>query len=309
MVIDGFAQGTTYHIAYHSTSGQLVTKYQIDSLLASFDNSCSLYNPNSLISALNTNKTDSLDKYILESIEFAKFLNTESDGLYDITVKPLIKAYGFLDNKANESKINIDSILNFVGMSKITVAGNRLIKQNPNTEIDLNSIAQGYSVDLLAKFMESKGINNYIVELGGEIFSKGENTGEGWKVGIDRPVDNSYVAGSDVQAIIVLHDKGLTTSGNYRKFFKLKSGERINHTINPKTGESSQNEMLSATVVAPTALIADGYTTTFMLMGLQKSIQYVEKHPELEAMFVYSQNDSIKTYISPNLKKSIKILK
>ncbi len=306
-VYDGFAQGTTYHIAYHNTH-EVVTQQQIDSVLSRFDKSCSIYDSTSLISAVNSNKTDSIDIHIENCIKAAYGFYAISDGLYDITIKPLTKAYGFIDKKLPQHPIDVDSILNFIGMDKIKIENGKLIKSNPLTEIDLNSIAQGYSVDLLSDLLASKGLADYIVEIGGEIFARGNNRGALWKVGIERPVDNSFVQGQNIQAILVLEDMGLTTSGNYRKFFNTESGERINHTINPKTGNSSSNDMLSVTVLAQNATIADGYTTTFMVMGKDKSVEYLEANPSIDAMIVYNHNDSIKTYLTKGLKDKIKLI-
>lgn len=307
-VIDGFAQGTTYHIAYHSDKGRVVEKSDVDSVLNLFNKSCSLYDKNSLLVAINTNKTDSIDQHIMECIKTAKMLHEISGGLYDITIKPLTAAYGFIKKNQKQESINIDSILNFVGMDKIQINGNRIVKSSPNIEIDLNSIAQGYSVDLLSKFMEEQGLTDYIVEIGGEVFARGNNRKQGWKVGIDKPIDGSYIAGKDLQAIMRLDDRGLTTSGNYRKFYTDESGKRVNHTINPKTGLSSQNSILSVTVVAKNATLADGYSTAFMVMGKKKSIEYLNNNKQLDAMIIYSEGDSIKTYITEGLNNSIKIL-
>ncbi len=305
-VYDGFAQGTTYHIAYHSTK-ELVTQQQIDSILSDFDKSCSIYNKSSLISALNSNQTDSVDIHIEKCVKAASHFYQLSNGLYDITIKPLTKAYGFIDQKAPTHSINIDSILNLIGMDKIKVESGKLIKSNPNVQIDLNSIAQGYSVDLLSDFLSSRGLTDYIVEIGGEIFARGDNRGLQWKVGIEKPIDNSFVQGQNIQAILAIKDKGLTTSGNYRKFFNTESGERINHTINPITGMSSSNDMLSVTVLAQNATMADGYTTAFMVMGKDKSVEYLESNTNIDAMIVYTKNDTIKTYITKGLKDIIKL--
>lgn len=307
-VIDGFAQGTTYHVAYHSDKGTVVEKSDIDSVLNLFNKSCSLHDKNSLLVAINANTSDSVDLHIAECIRVAQMLHDVSGGLYDITIKPLTEAYGFIKKDQQQKNINLDSILNFIGMEKISIEGNKIVKTSPSIEIDLNSIAQGYSVDLLSKFMEEQGLTDYIVEIGGEIFARGNNRGQGWRVGIDKPIDGSYISGQHLQAIIILENKGLTTSGNYRKFFTDENGKRVNHTINPKTGESSQNSILSVTVVADNATLADGYTTTFMLMGKERSVEYLNNNKNLEAMIVYSEGDSIKTYITEGLNNNIKIL-
>lgn len=305
IVFDGFAQGTTYHIAYYTSGAVAVSQQEIDSVLSAFDKSCSVYDTTSLIVAINENRTDSLDANILGCLEIARKMHAISDGLYDITVLPLTKAYGFA-RKQDQSvdNINLDSILQFVGMEKFSVENGRIIKHHPNLSFDLNSVAQGYSVDLVSDYLKQKGITDFIVEIGGEIYCSGDNKGQLWGVGIDRPTDNNLVPGEDIQAILRVKDRGLTTSGNYRKFYE-KGGKRINHTINPKTGESISNEMLSVTVVAENAAIADGYTTTFMTMGKEKTIAYLAQHPELEALIVYHEGDTIKTFVTENLKNKI----
>lgn len=305
-IIDGFAQGTTYHIVYHTNKGNIISKSEVDSLLNIFNSSCSLHDKNSVLSRLNANQTDTMDCHIKTCIDYAQRLHKISEKLYDITIKPLTSAYGFANTDKQET-VNIDSILNFVGMEKIKIKNNKLIKLHPNVEIDLNSIAQGYSVDLIKNYLMSKGLTDFIVELGGEIYAKGNNNGiGGWRVGIDKPIDGSYISGENLQAIITIKDKGLATSGNYRKFYTNSNGERINHTINPITGKSNENSILSVTVLARNALEADGYSTMFMLIGKEKSIEYLNHSDEIEALIVYSKGDIIKTYITDGLKEIIK---
>lgn len=307
-IYDGFAQGTSYHIAYYSEEGELISQFEIDSILNDFNNSCSLYDKNSLLTAINSNKTDSLDQHIIKCINTAFYFNKISDELYDITIKPLTDAYGFTGGNRNKYNINIDSLLPHIGMHKLKIKNKKLIKSSLKMELDLNSIAQGYSVDLISNHISSKGITDYIVELGGEIYASGDNQNQGWKVGIDKPIDNSYIAGQNLQAIITIKDKGLTTSGNYRKFYTSKNGERINHTIDPKTGKSSNNNMLSVTVIAQNAMLADGYTTAFMLMGKEKSIKYLNSNKNVDALLIYTDSDSVKTYATQGLRDKLIML-
>lgn len=307
-IYNGFAQGTSYHIAYYSSVGEVINQPEIDSILNDFNNSCSLYDSNSLLTRINSNKTDSLDQHIEKCINAAYFFNKISDGLYDITIKPLTEAYGFTGDDEKGHDVNLKLLLPNIGMNKIKIKDSKLIKLSQKIELDLNSIAQGYSVDLLSKYISSKGVTDYIVELGGEIYASGDNQKQGWKVGIDKPIDNSYIAGQNLQAVIIIENKGLTTSGNYRKFYTTKKGERINHIINPKTGKSNNNNMLSVTVIAENAMLADGYTTSFMLMGKDKSIEYLNNNKNIDALLVYTENGNIKTYTTQGLQGRLEIL-
>lgn len=290
----GFAQGTTYKVIYYDLQ-ETFQKSEIDSLLRAFDKSCSLYDTTSLLSRLNRNETDSVDRYITDCERIARELYEISEGAYDITCAPLIRAYGFLrENKADS--IQLDSILPLVGHNKIRIENGKLIKADPRIMIDLNSIAQGYSVDLVSQYMSAKGCENFLVEIGGEIYCRGQKSDTAmWKIGIDKPIDGNMTAGSDLQTTIKLKNKGLNTSGNYRKFYE-EGGKRVNHIIDPRTGNSGSNDMLSATVIAPTTALADALATMMMVIGSDKCIEFLQGKKEIEAYLIYHKNDSIKTY-------------
>lgn len=304
-VIDGFAQGTTYHFVLKTTD-TVGLQHQIDSLFEAVNNSMSIYKPGSLINRLNDNQTDTLDAYIIENITIARTVSKQSDGMYDITVKPLAEAWGF-GAKERKSNPNIDSLLEFVGIDKIAIDGNRLVKSNPSAQIDLNSIAKGYTVDLLARLMDSRGIGEYLIEVGGEIYAKGKNAqGNDWRVGIDVPKDGNMVPGQEFQTIITIGDIGLATSGNYRKFFIDEKGKKVAHTINPKTGLGEPTDVLSATVLAPTTALADAYGTMMMALGLEKSKEFLVAHPDVEAYIIYSaQGENFGIYCTDKMKERI----
>ena len=216
-VIDGFAQGGTYHIVIKSDR-PVDLKGQVDSLLREIDNSMSLFNPDSRLRRLNRNETDSVDAFIADCIAEAERLSRETDGAYDITVKPLTAAYGFAGDSVVQQP-NVDSLLRFVGYRKIAVDGGRLRKEDPRMQLDLNSIAQGATSDYIAAYFDSLGLTDYIVEVGGEIFCRGSNAeGKPWRVGIDRPAEGNVLPGADLETVIGLSGQGLATSGNYRKF-------------------------------------------------------------------------------------------
>ncbi|MEJ7778666.1 MAG: FAD:protein FMN transferase [Daejeonella sp.] len=304
--IDGEAQGTTWHIAYLSDQG---TNYKsgIDSLLTALDSSLSTYLPASIISRINSNDGEvTVDRYFVEVFNKSMEVSKKTGGLFDVTVGPLVNAWGFgFTKKANIDSAMIDSLLDLVDYKMLSLQGNKLVKTKPQIIIDFNAIAQGYSVDILADFLESKNINNYLIELGGEIKAKGKKNGESWKVGIDQPDENNTTE-RRLEAIIELNNKALATSGNYRKFYE-EDGEKYAHILDPRSGYPAKQNLLSATVLASDAITADAYATAFMVMGLSASKEFLSEHTDLnlEVYFIYSEDNSWKIYSSESLKKLI----
>ena len=300
--IDGFAQGTTYHIVFEYDNVEEV-RFGIDSLLYEIDNSLSLYNDSSLLSRVNSGETDSVDRHISHCIEVSEKISQESDGSYDITIKPIVSAWGFIGKRGLENP-NIDSLMQYVGYEGIKVENGRLVKRDPNIQIDLNASAQGYTVDIIAEMLTALGIENYLVEVGGEIICKGENSkGKEWVIGIDKPIEGNFIPGHTLQSTIEMTDRALATSGNYRKFHINESGEKIVHIIDAKTGYSKISNLLSVTVIAESALLADVYGTMMMTLGIEESKAFLLDRPDLEAFFVYSDHtDTLRTYQSPTLK-------
>lgn len=305
VVIDGFAQGTTYHIVAKTDDSTLLQR-GIDSVFENINNSLSIYREGSLINNLNNNITDSVDRYFAECVDLARQISIASGGAYDVTIKPLVEAWGF-GAKSRVDEPNIDSLLQFVGYQKIEIKNGRLIKQNPNIMVDLNSIAKGYTVDMLGRLLSDRGVEEYLVEVGGEIVTRGKSPkNELWRVGIDRPVDGNFSPGEDLQGIIRITNSGLATSGNYRKFYLNSNGEKIAHIIDPRTGRSAVSNLLSATVIAPTCAMADGYGTMLISMGLEKSIEWLQNNPQIDAYLIYSdQNGNFATYSTDDFKKMI----
>ena len=261
--VDGAMLGTTYHIvAETSLSNQQIFE-EMQRINGEAIASMSIFNPTSLLNRINRNQTDSVDIHIARNIDIASKINALTPR-YDITVKPLVDAYGFAA-KNREAKPNIDSLIQFVGFSKFHLEGNRIIKEDSRLQIDLNSIAKGYVVDLIAEWLDSQGSANYIVEVGGEIRAKGINArGIAWRVGIDTPFDNNNTPGAHQQKVVQISSAALATSGNYRRFYYNEQGERISHTLNPQTGRSQTTTLLSATVIAPRCATADALATAFM---------------------------------------------
>lgn len=305
--VEGTAQGTTYHISYLSDDG-LQHKPAIDSLLKAIDTSMSTWLPGSLISRINNNESSvSVDHFFIDVFTKSMEVSDKTDGLFDVTVGPLVNSWGFGPlKKATSAGNNIDSLLQFVGYKMLKLEGRKLIKAKPEIKIDFNAIAQGYTVDVLAKYLESQGIQNYLVELGGELKAKGKKGKENWKVGIDTP-DEKVTSERKLKAVITLNNKALATSGNYRKFYE-EGGQKYSHIIHPKTGYPAKQNILSATVIAEDCITADAYATAFMVMGLAQSKQFLndQKALKLEVYFIYDDNGIWKTYASERLKKQLR---
>jgi FAD:protein FMN transferase len=284
----GSAQGTTYHITYENEIG-IDLSNQIDSILKAFDLTFSNYIPNSIISRINSNdSTVEINDMFAEVFNKSAEVCKASGGAFDITVAPLVAAWGFGPKKKERaSRAQIDSLMQYVGMKKIRLSGKKLIKDLAGITIDMNGIAQGYSVDIVSHFFDLKGIKNYIVEIGGEVRAKGKNDkGKTWRIGVDKP---SYTnsPGEDLQAILSLDNKAMTTAGNYRNYFE-ENGVKYSHIIDPHTGNPVKNRLLSVTIVADDALTADGYDTPCMVLGLEGTRNLLKKHPELDAYLIYN---------------------
>jgi FAD:protein FMN transferase len=307
--IEGKAQGTTYHISWLS-SDRANYKKDIDSLLLEIDSSMSTWLPASLISRINNNDSNVLaDQYFIEVFRKAKEVSEKTNGLFDVTVGPLVNAWGFgFAKKAKVDSSMIDSLLQYIGYKMLKLEGNKIIKAKPQIMLDFNAIAQGYTVDVLASYLESKGINNYLVELGGEVKAKGTKNTEAWKVGIDQP-DEKASEERKLKAVIKLNNKALATSGNYRKFYE-EDGQKFSHIIDPRIGYPARQNLLSATVIADDGITADAYATSFMVMGLERAKKFLEdnKDLKLEVYFIYDEKGSIKTFASESLLNLIKEL-
>ncbi|MBA2561387.1 MAG: FAD:protein FMN transferase [Chitinophagaceae bacterium] len=305
--IAGNAQGTTYQITWLSENKSNF-KQAVDSILQRIDQSLSTYVPTSIISRINKNDTGVfVDDYFIQVFNKAVEISEKTNGLFDVTVAPVINAWGFgFTKKATVDSIMIDSLLDYIGYKMVRLEGKELVKEKPQLMLDFNALAQGYTVDVLAAYFESKSITNYLVELGGEVKAKGEKSkNEDWKIGIDQP-NEIATDGRPLKAIIRLKNRALATSGNYRKFYVV-DGKKFSHIIDPHTGYPAKHNLLSATVLANDCMTADAYATAFMVMGLEKSKQFLSEHKELdmEVFFIYDENGDWKTYTSETLKEWI----
>ncbi len=306
--INGLTQGTTYHIVVEKTPGLdiMALRRDIEALFTEIDNSLSIYNDSSVISAINSNRTDLTDTLFREVFRAAAQVSAESGGYFDITIGPLVKSWGFgPDAMKRFDESMLDSLLALVGMDKVRLEGQRVIKADPDMFIDVNAIAQGYTVDLAADLIARSGISQCLVEVGGEVRTLGDKNGTGWKVGIDAPVDGNYIPGADIQAKIRLDNSALATSGNYRKFF-VEDGVKYSHTIDPRTGYPVRHTLLSATIIAPTGAVADAWATACMVGGKDAAIAFIEKYDFLEGYLVFSDdNGEMKSWVSEGIRKLI----
>jgi thiamine biosynthesis lipoprotein len=301
----GFAQGSTYSIVYDNKEnidpGEL--KQKVDKILNDFDFSLSLYNDSSILSKINRNEKAVPDSFFTEVFRKSVIISEMTNGAFDVTVGPLVKAWGFgPDAHKSFTEAKRDSLLKLVGMTKVSLINGRLIKSDPHMSLDFNAIAQGYSVDVICRFFDSLGIKNYLVEIGGEVRAKGKKAGNLWRIGIDKPFDNNMTPGQTLQAIIKITDKAIATSGNYRKFY-VEDGVKYSHHVDPRTGYTTKNTLLSISIVADECIMADGVATGCLVMGKEKAIKFLDEHHEFEAYMVYSdENGNFKTWTSEKLK-------
>lgn len=304
----GFAQGTTYSVVIENNGKFKAAnlKKDVEKILHEFDLSLSLYNDSSILAKVNRNEDVKADRYFTEAFSKSVDITRLTDGAFDITVGPLVKAWGFgPDEHRNFSESKRDSLLELVGMDKVKLADGRIIKDDPDIKLDFNAIAQGYSVDVVCDYLTSVGLKSFLVEIGGEVRVRGDKQGMPWRIGIDRPEDNNNIPGNDLQAIISMKNRSLATSGNYRKFY-VENGVKYSHTIDPRTGYPARNQLLSATILADECAVADGIATACMVFGKDKTIEFLNLHPEYDAFLVYSdEKGNYQTWATENLKKSV----
>ena len=298
-VSDGFIQGTTYHIIYkYKTSlGRL-----IDNQLHRFDTSLSAYIPESTISRVNNNQiTETNDTLFLNCVRRALEISEITGGAMDITVSPLVNAWGFgFSKKEHINQQLIDSLKQFCGYRKLKIEGNRIIKSDPRIQLNANCLAQGQSVDFIAEMFESMGISDYMVEIGGEVRASGLNShGQTWRIGVDRPIDDTTASlNRELQEIVALENRSLSTSGNYHKFF-VENGVKYSHTINPATGYPVQSNLLSASIAGPDCITTDALATACMVLGTEAAAAMCDTLPGIDYYLIYSDSaGEFKTLIS-----------
>lgn len=299
----GFTQGTIYIITYESPNGDNYEE-EIKQLFHDFNESLSTYLPGSLISRINQNdSTAVVDDYFQAVFNKAAEVNKASDGVFDVTIAPIVNLWGFgsTGNVPNPDPEKIDSLMQYVGMNKIRIEGDRVRKDLPGVKLDVNAIAKGYSVDVVADFLKKKDCRNFLVNIGGEIVAQGVNaSGIIWRVEIERPEEN-VIYGQSRMAVVRLNNRAMATSGNYRRFHEI-DGKKYGHTFDTKTGYPSMHNLLSATIVADDCITADAWATVLMASGLEKSIQILEQHPELEALLIFGdENGNYKVHTTDGM--------
>ena len=300
----GFIFGTTYNITYQHDKDLgkeiLVALNQVDASLSPF-------NEKSIITKINNNVSVKPDKMFVEVFELAKQISTETHGAFDITVAPMVNAWGFgFKSGTSPTKEVIDSIKEIVGFDKISLKSNKIVKQDPRTTLDCSAIAKGYGCDIVARLFRNKDIKNFMIEIGGEVVTSGISEKRiPWKIGVTKPTDDSLSTNQELQTILNITDMAMATSGNYRNFY-YKNGKKYAHTIDPKTGYPVQHNILSATVLASDCATADAYATSFMVLGLDGAMKILEQHPELMAYFIYSdQKGHNAVWYSPSMKGKV----
>lgn len=299
----GHVFGTLYTITYQHGE-DLQTR--ITDALNRFDGSLSPFNDTATITRINKNLPVKPDSFFVNVFRRSMEISQETDGAFDITVAPLINAWGFgFRQGLFPDSARVDSLLAFTGYEKITLSDDgTIIKEDPRIMLTCSAVAKGYSVDVVAQLLDREGVKNYMVDIGGEVVVKGQNPQHGpWRIGINRPVDDTLAINQELQTILHITDAGIATSGNYRNFY-YKDGKKYAHTIDPKTGYPVQHSILSATVIAQDCMSADAYATAFMVMGLEKAKAFVREHPEIDAYFIYSDSiGKLQTFQTAGMEK------
>ena len=299
---EGMVFGTIYKITYQHNDD---LQNEIKAAMMEVDNSLSPYNPNSIITRINHNEDTLLNEHFLHVFNLAQQISTETEGAFDITVAPLVNAWGFGFKHSIDIDPNvIDSLRQFVGYQKIKLEDGKIVKEDARTMLDCSAIAKGYGVDRVARLLDQKGVQHYMVDIGGEVVLKGKNPRmKTWRIGINKPVEDSLSVNQELQTILEVSGVGMATSGNYRKFY-YKDGKRYAHTIDPRVGTPVQHNILSATVIAKDCTTADAYATAFMVMGLEEAKAFCEAHPELHAYFICDgKGDSYEIFATPGMEK------
>lgn len=300
----GMVFGTVYNITYECDSD---LHQAIRAELQKVDNSLSPFNEHSVITAINQNQDVKPDEMFLTVFNKAMEISRETDGAFDITVAPLVNAWGFgFKNGSQPNRQQVDSLRRLIGYEKVILKNDRIVKQSPGIMLDCSAIAKGYGSDVVARFLQQQGVKNFMVEIGGEVVTSGVNPQRlPWRIGVTKPTDDSLSIKGEIQSVLNVTDLAMATSGNYRNFY-YKGGKKYAHTIDPKTGYPVQHSLLSATVLAKDCATADAYATSFMVLGIDGAKKVLERHPELMAYFIYADDKGQNAvWCSPSLKDKI----
>ena len=298
----GFIFGTVSNITYQSDKN---LEKEIIRELDKVDASLSPFNEKSIISKINRNEEAVVDNYFYDVFNLAMQISEDTNGAFDITVAPIVNAWGFgFKSGSSPTSQYIDSLKQFIGYKKVRIDKDKhVVKQDERIMLDCSAIAKGYGSDVVARLFNAKGIKNYMIEIGGEIVASGLSEKRlPWKIGITKPSEDSLGTSNELQTILNITDCAMATSGNYRNFY-YKNGKRYAHTIDPRTGYPIQHNILSATVIAKSCAQADAYATSFMVLGLEEAKKILERHPQLLAYLIYTNKDNeYEVWHSPALK-------
>lgn len=303
--VQGGIFGTLYSVVYQSKEN---LRSEIEVELNRFDYSLSPFKEQSIISKVNRNEPVELDSLFINVFNRAQEISNLTDGAFDITVAPLVNAWGFgFKQGIFPDSTKVDSLLQHIGFDKIKLVDGKVIKENPDIILDCSAIAKGYAVDIIGDYLESKGIKNYMVDIGGEVLAKGVNPdGKDWSIGLNKPIDDETSQNNEIELVIKLRNKALATSGNYRNYY-IKDGQKYAHTINPKTGFPIQHNILSATVLANDCMTADALATSFMVVGFDKTLEILSKVNDVDACLIYTdKNGEYQTYFTEGIKEYIR---
>jgi len=302
----GFVFGTIYNITY-----QAEEDYQsyIEEALNKVDREFSMFNEQSTVSRINHGEQPELSNTFVRVFNLANDIWKDTNGAFDVTVAPLVNAWGFgFKNEQMPTARQVDSLRQFIGMNNVELVGQPAIlqKKDARTMLDFSAIAKGYGVDAVANLLESSGVKNYMIEIGGEVITRGVSSQRvPWRIGVTKPTDDSLQVSSELQTVLNITDMAMATSGNYRNFY-YKNGRKYAHTIDPQSGYPVQHSILSATVLAKNCATADAYATSFMVMGLERAKEVLERHRDMMAYFIYSDaQGQLAVWYSPSLKDKI----
>ena len=301
---EGFVFGTVYHITYQSKKD---LQPAIVAEMQKVDDALSAFNKQSVISKVNRNEAVQLNDMFTDVFPLAQTISQETHGAFAITVAPLVNEWGFGFKQGVEpTRHVVDSLRALVGYEKVKLMKGRIVTAHPRIMLDCSAIAKGYGVDVVARYLRSQGIQNFMVEIGGEVVTSGINEQRmPWKIGVTKPTDDSTQTNRELQTVLNVTDKAMATSGNYRNFY-YKGGKKYAHTVDPKTGYPVQHNILSATVIANHCAEADAYATSFMVMGLDGAKKILEKHPELMAYLIYAdEKGNNQVWFSPSMEGKI----
>lgn len=301
---NGFIFGTVYNITYQYDSD---LHSLIRDELQKVDASLSPFNKTSVISAVNRNEDVVTDDMFAEVFDRAMTISRETDGAFDITVAPLVNLWGFgFRNDVPPTDRAVDSLRCLTGFDKVRMADRRVVKSDPRIMLDCSAIAKGYGCDVVARLLRRRGVENFMVEIGGEVVVSGVSSKRvPWRIGVNKPTEDSLSTANELQATLSITDRAMATSGNYRNYY-YKDGRRYAHTIDPRSGRPVQHSLLSATVLAADCATADAYATAFMVMGMERARKVLERHKELMAYFIYSDDrGDFAVWASPSLEPRI----